>query len=83
MSAQLQVHPRNFGITDVTQQTDVAYNRALFEHMHSEGFLPELTSKMLKDGPQRNKRDPFPSVGRYEGPIHPLELQEADAAITG
>lgn len=83
MRAQLQVHPRNFGITCTTQQTDVAYNQALFEHMRSEGFLPDLTGQILSHGPHRGKRDPFPSVGRYEGPIHPAEMQEVDAAIVG
>jgi len=78
MSDQLQVHPRNFLVTAPTQQTDICYNRMLFEHMHAEGFMPELTSKMLKQGPQRGKKDPFPSVGRYDGPIHEHELQDPE-----
>lgn len=83
MTDQLQVHPRNFGITKITQQTDVAYNRALFEHMHHEGFMADLSSGMLSHGQHKGKIDPFPSVGRYDGPIHPLELQEVDAQIAG
>lgn len=79
MRSQLEVHPRNFLVTGPTQQTDVCYNRLLFEHMHKQGFMTDLTSKMLQHGPHRGKITPFPSVGPYEGSIHPDELMEPEA----
>jgi len=78
MSEQIQVHPRNFLVTGSAQQSDVAYNRLLFEHMHKEGFMTGLTSKLLNHGPHRGKIDPFPSVARYEESIHEHELMEPE-----
>jgi len=69
------VHPRNYGMTKSTQQVDLAYNRVLFEQMASEGFRTDVTEKMLHKARDSGKTDPYPSVGRYDGPIHPLEEQ--------
>lgn len=72
------VHPRNYGITAQTQKADVAYNRVFFERMADEGFRGDLMDKMLEHVCNRGKMDPFPSVSRYGGPIHPLEMQFPD-----
>lgn len=72
------VHPRNYGITALTQKADVAYNRAFFERMADEGFRGDVMDKMLEHVCDRGKMDPFPSVSRYGGPIHPLEMQVPD-----
>merc|ERR1719433_568286 len=67
------IHPKNYGMTSSTQQVDLAYNRVLFEQMASEGFRDDVTHKLLEKARHSGKRDPFPSVGRFDGPIHELE----------
>jgi len=73
------VHPRNYGMTRQSQQADLAYNRVLFEQMASEGFRNDVTGVMLGQARDRAKLDPFPSVGRFDGPIHHLEMQVPDS----
>jgi len=64
-------HPRNFAMSSSTQRMDIAYNKALFEHMSKEGFRNDVMDKLLGQASDRGKIDPFPSVG----PIHEMELQ--------
>jgi len=73
------VHPRNFGISSQTQRADISYNRALFEHLSKQGFRPDVMDQLLRKVGDHGKLDPFPSVGRYEGHIDPLELQVPEA----
>lgn len=74
--ASVSVHPMDFGAS-LTKQQELAYNRGLFEHMASERFCVGLTGTFLQQATHKKggKLDPFPSVGRYEQPIDPMELQ--------
>merc|ERR1719410_3290166 len=56
MRSQVAVHPGNFGITDKSQNLDVAYNRMMYEQMHKEGFMPSITEKMLADTRENEAR---------------------------
>jgi len=76
--AQTSVHPRNFAMTGVTQGVDLAYNRLLFQQMVEEGFREDITGQLLGKAAHTGKIDPFPSVGRYDGHIHPMEQTAAD-----
>jgi len=78
MRSQLAVHPRNFLVTGATQDREVSYNRSMFEVMQKEGFMNEITGKLLSRPHKKGGIDPYPSVARYEGSIHPLELEEEE-----
>eukprot|EP00927_Polykrikos_kofoidii_P068145 TRINITY_DN63526_c0_g1_i1.p1 TRINITY_DN63526_c0_g1~~TRINITY_DN63526_c0_g1_i1.p1 ORF type:complete len:636 (+),score=171.18 TRINITY_DN63526_c0_g1_i1:54-1910(+) len=73
------VHPHQFGMTEQIQKRELALNRVLFEHMASENFHEKVLTGFLDKAKDRGaKTDPYPSVGHYEGPIHPLEIKEND-----
>ncbi|CAK9073526.1 Hypothetical protein SCF082_LOCUS35986, partial [Durusdinium trenchii] len=72
-----RIHPRDFG-AELTQQQECAYNRGLYEKMASENFMMPLTSHFLDQATHTGKLEPFPSVGRYKGDIHPLEEIQQD-----
>lgn len=76
MREQLGVHLEHFGITPAEQRTEVALNKEFFQHMVAEGFAVEQASTLLKAAKDTGKLAPNPSVARYEGEIHPLELEE-------
>merc|ERR1711879_481347 len=52
---QTAVHPLRFGMTDKTRQTDLAYNRLLFEEMNMQGFRQELSAEMLAKATDKGK----------------------------
>lgn len=76
--ANVAVHPKNCLVTHESQKVDLAYNRVLFEQMASEGYREDVAGELLGKARHGGKLDPFPSVGRYDGPIHPLEMQVPD-----
>lgn len=80
--AQTVVHPLQFACTPPVQRTELAYNRALFEQMASEGFyqghLGSFLSKTSDKG--TGKTDPFKSVGPSNLAIDPLEVPPPDVS---
>lgn len=74
----MPVHPLRFGTTQKIRQTELAYNRLLFEQMSKMGFRKEHTDSMLGMATDKGKIEYFGSVGRSDEPIHALEEQVLD-----
>eukprot|EP00929_Paragymnodinium_shiwhaense_P113741 TRINITY_DN82042_c0_g1_i1.p1 TRINITY_DN82042_c0_g1~~TRINITY_DN82042_c0_g1_i1.p1 ORF type:complete len:601 (-),score=202.85 TRINITY_DN82042_c0_g1_i1:174-1976(-) len=79
---QTVVHPLQYFITPGVQKTELAYNRALFEQMSSEGFYDGHLNSFLSKATDKGtgKTDPYPSVGPSKLPIDPLEIPEPDVS---
>lgn len=77
MRRNARIHPRDFG-AELTQQQELAYNRGIYEQMAEENFMMPLTTHFLNQASHSGKLDPHPSVGCYQGEIHPLEEIQRD-----
>jgi len=78
MSANLSVHPLQFGITDKIRKQELSYNRVLFEQMATDGFKEELMGGFLGNASDKGRLIQYGSVGPTDMPIHELETKEAD-----
>jgi len=69
-------------MTPRNRKTELGYNRAIFEQMKSEGFMTDaidmLMAKPGKDHHPEGKLTAFPTIPRYTGEIHPIELEQPD-----
>jgi hypothetical protein len=80
------IHPHHVMMTPRNRQTELGYNKIIFEQMMKEDFRPNdvtstLTKKLGKPGfghHPEGKLCPMPTIPRYTGEIHPLELENPD-----
>lgn len=80
------IHPHHVMMTPRNRQTELGYNKIIFEQMMKEDFRPSdvtstLTKKLGKPGfghHPEGKLCPMPTIPRYTGEIHPLELENPD-----
>merc|ERR1712194_575218 len=84
MSAQIGVHPLNFGIDDKTRRTDVCINKAIFEQMGAENFLMRKTSGLLKLTREKDvgKLEPMGSVPRPHPDAQGLARLDEDSTCS-
>jgi len=76
------IHPQHIMMTPRNRKTELGYNKAIFEQMGREGFMTDqiatLRAKPQKDHHPEGKLCPFPTIPRYTGEIHPIELEMPD-----
>lgn len=86
MRVNAGIHEQHVMMTPRNRSTELSYNKAIFEQMYKEGFRPDdvtatLTKKQGKPGfthHPEGKLLPFPTIPRFTGEIHPLELDQPD-----
>jgi hypothetical protein len=76
------VHQQHVMMTPRNRKTELGYNRAIFEQMKSEGFMTDAIDMLManpgKDHHPEGKLIAFPTIPRYTGEIHPIELEQPD-----
>lgn len=76
------IHPQHVMMTPRNRKTELGYNKAIFEQMLREGFMTDhvesLRSKPQRDHHPEGKLCPMPTIPRYTGEIHPIELEQPD-----
>lgn len=78
------VHPHHVMMTPRNKKTELSYNKALFEQMADEGFQADAVntmmaqSKSLPDHHPEGKLIACPTIPRFKGQIHELELEAPD-----
>lgn len=76
------IHPQHVMMTPRNRKTELGYNKAIFDQMVKEEFMVDKVEEM-RNKPQRDihpegKLLPFPTIPRYTGEIHPIELEQPD-----
>merc|ERR1712190_241997 len=75
-------HPQHVVMTPRNRQNELGYNAEIFDQMKREGFRPQAIENLMsnpgKDYHPDGKLTAFPTVPRYTGEIHPLELAAPD-----
>merc|ERR1712187_302812 len=76
------IHPHHVMMTPRNKKTELGLNKVIFKQMAQEGFQCEAIDKLYKepgkDMHPEGKLLPFPTVPRYTGDIHPIELEPPD-----
>jgi len=77
------IHPHHVMMTPRNRKTELGYNKAIFEQMTKEGFMVDRVQQMYSNPEQRDhhpegKLTAFPTIPRYTGEIHPIELEQPD-----
>merc|ERR1711981_1263647 len=77
------IHSQHVMMTPRNRKTELGYNKAIFEQMTKEGFMVDRVQQMLSHPEQRDhhpegKLTAFPTIPRYTGEIHPIELEQPD-----
>lgn len=76
------IHPHHVMMTPRNRKTELGYNKAIFEQMTKEGFRADAVNTLMakpgKDHHPEGKLLPFPTIPRYTGEIHPIELEPPD-----
>jgi len=77
------IHSQHIMMTPRNRKTELGYNKAIFEQMYKEGFMTDSVDAIHNHPEQRDhhpegKLCPFPTIPRYKGDIHPLELEQPD-----
>merc|ERR1719305_708444 len=76
------IHPHHVMMTPRNRKTELGYNKAIFEQMQKEGFMGDAVDTLManpgKDHHPEGKLLPFPTIPRYTGEIHPIELEPPD-----
>jgi len=75
---QIVIHPEDFGSGERHRRFELAYNKKTLDHMCKEGWRPDCTDILLRDAGDRGKLGHNLSIPRFEGTLHPLELQSED-----
>jgi len=84
MRRNANIHPQHIMMTPRNKKTEMTYNKALFEQMADEGFQADAVNTMmvqsesLPDAHPEGKLIAFPTIPRYKGQIHELELEAPD-----
>lgn len=76
------IHPQHVMMTPRNKTTELGYNKAIFEQMMKESFMEDAVTT-LHAGPStlhhpEGKLCPYPTIPRYTGEIHPIELEAPD-----
>jgi len=79
MREVIPVHNEHFGHDAKSKKVELALNKAFVAQMDKDGWRPEHTKTMLEGADDTGRLGHHLSVGRYEGPIHPLEIGEPGA----
>lgn len=80
------IHPHHVMMTPRNRKTELGYNKAIYEQMMKEGFQSDrvvsvMTKQQGKPGFGHHpdgKLCPMPTIPRYTGELHPLELEAPD-----
>merc|ERR1719240_1495610 len=73
------IHPHHVMMTPRNKKTELGYNKAIFEQMQKEDFMVDRVQSMYanpgRDHHPEGKLIDFPTIPRYTGEIHPIELE--------
>lgn len=78
------IHPHHIMMTPRNKKNDLMYNKPLFEQMAEESFQVDAVNTMmvqsqsLPDAHPEGKLIAFPTIPRFKGQIHELELEAPD-----
>jgi len=83
MRIRAGIHEEHIKMTPRNRKTELGYNKAIFEQMEKEGFMPDAVKLVTMNPNQRlhhpeGKLTAFPTIPRYTGEIHPIELEQPD-----
>merc|ERR1712072_571895 len=74
------IHEQHVMMTPRNKKTELGYNKAIFEQMRKEGFMVDSIDALYanpgKDHHPEGKLCTFPTIPRYNGEIHPIELEQ-------
>merc|ERR1711988_2073913 len=80
------IHPHHVMMTPRNKKTELGYNKVIFEQMFKEDFMTASVQSVLTkqqgkpgfDHHPEGKLCPMPTIPRYTGELHPIELEQPD-----